>query len=112
MRNELKREIYKNSGINEEVDFSEEDVLKKKREIDSFAERINELERELSEILRNAADYRTDRGDFLIKGFDQYVRAAQYLGQALMNIRKGASKGLGKMPTGKPGTFYSDREEI
>ena len=108
----LKKEILKNLGLNEaKIDFEEKDVLKVRAKFDDIGERIEALRDEVKEVLDESNRFRTDKGDFLIKGQNDYVRAYQALDKAMMNIRKGSFKGLGRMPKGEPGTFYGDRGE-
>lgn len=105
-----KKEILKNTGLNEQIDFDIEDVVQVKEKIDSIATKIQSLKEELNTAFREANEFRTDKGSFLIKGFNDYARAIQYLDKAFLEIRKGNFKGIARMPKGGPGTFYGDLE--
>ena len=103
-----KNEILKNTGMNEAVNFDQGDILKLRSKFDEIGGRIADLREELNQLYKESNEFRTDKGDFLLKGHNDYVRAFQALDKAVMNIRKGSFKGLGKMPSGDPGTFYDD----
>lgn len=108
--NEDIKDILKNAGLNEEEDigFTQDQVLSTKLKMDGFADRISNLKDEMQEVFEEMNEFRTDNGNFVIKGFNDYARAIQSLDKAFMNIRKGAFKGFAKMPKGGEGTFSND----
>lgn len=88
----------KKKGINEEIGFTEDDVIRSRAKMDEIANKVKELKDEMEESLKEIAKYETESGGNVIKGVTAFQKAFDKLDQASAELRKGAFKGLGKMP--------------
>lgn len=84
--------------VNEEIGFTEDDVIRSRAKMDGIASKLKELKDEMEETLKEIAKYETESGGNVIKGVVAFQKAFDKLDQSSAELRKGAFKGLGKMP--------------
>lgn len=88
----------KSKKVNEELDFTEDDVIRSRSKMDEIANKVKELKDEMEETLKEISKYETENGGNVIKGVTSFQKSFDKLDQASAELRKGAFKGLGKMP--------------
>jgi len=94
----LKNEMLRMSGLNEEINFTEEDVLSSMTDISSFVVKLGELKSEMETLIDNAERFNTETGGNLIKGMSGFKRAFEKLEKAHQEARTVISKGVSKIP--------------
>lgn len=107
--NKVKNKILQNTGLDEAVNFDMNDVDSVRKRADEIANKISALTEEVRAMLDESNELRTDSGNFLLKGHNDFVHAFNALNKAFLEVRKGSFKGVGRMPKGGPGTFYDER---